>query len=101
MQANFPLQTLPPLAALLQKSPAADILAPMVKSRKDKDKQGPVSVNKKAYRDFELTDKLEAGMQLLGSEVKSLSGRAGRFERFVRQARGQPVLAGWCNNSPV
>lgn len=45
------------------------------KSRKDKDKQAPKAVNKKAYRNFELFDKFEAGMQLLGTEVKSL--RAG------------------------
>jgi SsrA-binding protein len=38
----------------------------------DKDKQGPATVNKKAYRNFELVDKFEAGLSLLGSEVKSL-----------------------------
>jgi len=42
------------------------------KSGKSKDKQGSVSVNKKAYRNFELTEKFEAGMELLGTEVKSL-----------------------------
>ncbi len=42
------------------------------KLRKDKDKQTPVAVNKKAYRNFELIDKYEAGLVLLGTEVKSL-----------------------------
>jgi SsrA-binding protein len=42
------------------------------KSRKSKDNQGPAAVNKKAYRNFELIDKFEAGMSLLGTEVKSL-----------------------------
>ncbi len=42
------------------------------KSRKEKDKQGPVAVNKKAYRNFELIEKFEAGLGLLGTEVKSL-----------------------------
>jgi SsrA-binding protein len=37
------------------------------KSRKDKNKQGPVAVNKKAYRNFELIDKFEAGLELLGA----------------------------------
>jgi len=42
------------------------------KSRKERDKQGPVAVNKKAYRNFELIEKFEAGLELLGTEVKSL-----------------------------
>ena len=42
------------------------------KSGKDKNKQGPVAVNKKAYRNFELIEKFEAGLELLGTEVKSL-----------------------------
>ena len=48
------------------------------KSRKDKnkDQKSPVAVNKKAYRNFELVEKLEAGLELLGSEVKSLRAAA-------------------------
>ena len=46
--------------------------------RKDKDKQTPVAVNKKAYRNFEIIDKYEAGLVLLGTEVKSL--RAGQAD---------------------
>jgi SsrA-binding protein len=42
------------------------------KSRKSKDNQGSAAVNKKAYRNFELIEKFEAGMLLLGTEVKSL-----------------------------
>ena len=42
------------------------------KYHKNKDKQGPVAVNKKAYRNFEFIDKFEAGLSLAGSEVKSL-----------------------------
>jgi SsrA-binding protein len=46
------------------------------KSRKNKAKEvRSVVSNKKAYRNFELLEKYEAGLQLLGSEVKSL--RAG------------------------
>ena len=48
------------------------------KSRKSKDKQGSVAVNKKAYRNFELIEKFEAGLSLLGAEVKSL--RAGQAD---------------------
>ncbi len=42
------------------------------KSHEDKDKQRPVAVNKKAYANFELVERFEAGLSLLGSEVKSL-----------------------------
>ncbi len=43
----------------------------MAKAKKDKEKSA-VAVNKKAYRNFEIVDKYEAGMSLTGSEVKSL-----------------------------
>ena len=42
------------------------------KSRKNRDIQPLVAVNKKAYRNFELIEKFEAGLELLGTEVKSL-----------------------------
>lgn len=42
------------------------------KSRKNRDKQSLVAVNKKAYRNFELVEQFEAGLELLGTEVKSL-----------------------------
>lgn len=43
-------------------------------SKKDEN-AGQVAINKKAYHNFELVEKYEAGLSLLGSEVKSL--RAG------------------------
>jgi SsrA-binding protein len=42
------------------------------KPHKSKGNQAPETVNKKAYRNFELIDKFEAGVSLLGTEVKSL-----------------------------
>jgi SsrA-binding protein len=42
------------------------------KSDKKKEKSGPVAVNKKALMSFEIVDKFEAGLALLGTEVKSL-----------------------------
>jgi SsrA-binding protein len=42
------------------------------KSHKNGVKQDSVAVNKKAYMNFELVEKFEAGIELLGSEVKSL-----------------------------
>ena len=46
----------------------------MAKSEKEKTKQGSVAANKKAFRNFEIIEKFEAGMALMGSEVKSLRG---------------------------
>ena len=42
------------------------------KSHKKEEKTGPIAVNKKAYMNFEIVDKYEAGISLLGTEVKSL-----------------------------
>ncbi len=50
-----------------------------------KDKQGSVAVNRKAYRNFELIEKFEAGLQLTGTEVKSL--RAGTADLAGAYAR--------------
>ena len=44
----------------------------VAKSGKKNVKQGPKIVNKKAYHNFELVEKFEAGLNLTGSEVKSL-----------------------------
>ena len=82
------------------------------KSRKDKDKQAPVAVNKKAYRNFELIDKYEAGMVLLGTEVKSLragqadlSGSYAKLEGeqcwLVGAGIAQYEQAGICNHEPT
>jgi len=46
------------------------------KSRKDKARRGSAAVNKKAYRDYELVERFEAGLELLGTEVKSLRAAA-------------------------
>ncbi len=57
-----------------------------VNSRRKNKKQGSAVVNKKAYRNFELIEKFEAGLKLLGTEVKSLrAGQAdlnGSYARF-------------------
>ncbi len=55
------------------------------KSDNKKKVQARVAVNKKAYYNFELVEKFEAGMSLLGSEVKSL--RAGNADLSGSYAR--------------
>ena len=65
------------------------------KSHKSKDKDGAVAVNKKAYFNFELVDKFEAGISLLGSEVKSLrAGAADLNGSYARITSGQCWLVG-------
>jgi SsrA-binding protein len=65
------------------------------KSRKEKADRGPVAVNKKAYRDYELIEKFEAGLSLLGAEVKSLrAGQADLAGSYARVEKGQGWLVG-------
>lgn len=82
------------------------------KSRKDKDKQGSVVVNKKVYRNYELIEKFEAGLSLLGTEVKSLragaadlSGSYARIEGrqcwLVGASIAQYEQAGTANHEPT
>ena len=55
------------------------------KPHKDKERQPPTVVNKKAYHNYELVDKFEAGLALLGSEVKSLrTGQADLSGSYAR-----------------
>jgi SsrA-binding protein len=65
------------------------------RSRKDKDKQSPAAVNKKAYRNFELIERFEAGLELLGTEVKSLRNAAADLDgSYARIENGQCWLIG-------
>ena len=80
----------------MQKSAPVAIIAQMAaKSHKGRDKQSPVAVNKKAYRNFELVEKFEAGIALLGTEVKSLrAGAADLSGSYARISGGQCWLVG-------
>ncbi len=65
------------------------------KSGKSKDKQSPRAVNKKAYRNFELIEKFEAGLELLGTEVKSLrASQADLDGSYARIENSQCWLVG-------
>jgi len=56
---------------------------------------GQVAVNRKAYHNFELLEKFEAGMELMGSEVKSLrAGGADLNGSYARIIGGQCWLMG-------
>jgi len=64
------------------------MIGPM-SAKKDKktDSKRPAAVNKKAYHNFELVEKIEAGLSLVGSEVKSLRAGAadlnGSYARII------------------
>ncbi len=60
----------------------------MVKRKKDHEKKPSVAVNKKAYRNFEIVDKFEAGMALTGSEVKSLRAAAADLDGAYARIQG-------------
>ena len=49
--------------------------------------------NKKAWHNYEILEKIEAGIQLLGSEVKSLrEGKSSLADSFARIDRGEVIL---------
>lgn len=52
-----------------------------------------VAKNRKAWHDYEIIEKFEAGISLLGSEVKALrAGRANLKESFVKIIKGEAFL---------
>lgn len=65
------------------------------KPHKDKKNHRQAAINKKAYHNFELIDKFEAGISLLGSEVKSLrQGQADLNGSYARIQDRQCWLVG-------
>ena len=80
----------------MQKKPAAGIICKMSeKSRKKGEGENSVAVNKKAWHNFEIEDRLEAGMELMGSEVKSLrDGQADLSGSYARIVNGECWLFG-------
>ena len=62
------------------------------KKNKD-DSNGLVAENRAARRNYEIADTLEAGIALVGTEVKSLRlGRANIAESYAREENGEFVL---------
>ncbi len=65
------------------------------KTGKNDGARTPSVVNKKAYHNFELVDKYEAGLELVGSEVKSLrTGKADLSGSYARIANDECWLVG-------
>lgn len=57
--------------------------------------QMTISLNREAFHNYAIEERLEAGIALTGSEIKSLrQGRASLREGFIRMARGEAWLEG-------
>jgi SsrA-binding protein len=69
----------------LQKRSRRAIIGPMSAKKDNSKGAAPSAVNKKAYHNFELIERIEAGLSLVGSEVKSL--RAGAADLSGSYAR--------------
>lgn len=62
-------------------------------SKPKKTEAGAVAVNRRARFDYEIEETFEAGLMLMGSEVKSLrEGRANIAESYVSPERGEIFL---------
>ncbi len=67
----------------------------MAKKSQKKKLSGPQVTNKKAYHNYELVEKVQAGIVLLGTEVKSLRDRQGDLEgSYARIIDGECWLVG-------
>lgn len=60
-----------------------------------------IANNKKAYFDYFILDKYETGIELFGTEVKSIRlGQCSIKESWIRIERGEPIL--WeCTSIPM
>ncbi len=57
--------------------------------------QANIATNRKAYHDFEVMERYEAGIELVGTEVKSLRlGQVSMVGAYVQIERGEAVLSG-------
>ena len=54
-----------------------------------------VSVNKKAFHDYEIIEKFEAGLSLLGTEIKSVrKGKVQLKEAYISFIKGEAYIKG-------
>jgi len=68
-------------------------------SKEDKNTRA-ITVNRKAYHDYEILSKHEAGLVLLGTEVKAIrEGRVNLKDSHVEIRRGEAFLVG-CHIGP-
>ena len=59
-------------------------------AKKKTDNDKPIAVNRKAYHDYEVLERVEAGLVLKGTEIKSIrAGRANIREAYARPQDGE------------
>lgn len=67
---------------------------------KDREKGGPIAVNRKAGFDYEVLQTVEAGLVLTGTEIKAIRERHVNLQdSFARNERGEVWMYG-CNIAP-
>lgn len=67
----------------------------MAKDEKQSEKNSPRMVNRRARHDFHISEVVECGIELQGTEVKSIrSGLANIEEAYARLSGGQVYLVG-------
>ncbi len=65
------------------------------KKKKDDERFRDIAQNRKAFHEYEITDRLEAGLVLMGSEVKGLRERGASIRDAYAQLReGEAFLVG-------
>ncbi|MEG1880533.1 MAG: SsrA-binding protein SmpB [Oscillospiraceae bacterium] len=63
--------------------------------QKEKNKSRVVSQNKKAFHDYFVDDEFEAGIELVGTEVKSIrAGKVNLKDSYVSCKTGEAILVG-------
>ena len=78
----------------------AKYIAIMAKSTK-KSNPGTIAQNRRARHDYFIEDRFEAGLMLLGWEVKSIrDGKVQLAEGYINLHQGEAYLAG-CNITPL
>lgn len=70
------------------------------KTDKKKGSSGTLVKNKKAYHNYELVEKVEAGIVLLGTEVKSLREGGGDLDGSYARIRGDECWLVGCKIAP-
>ena len=63
----------------------------MAKKNSRREAERDVAQNRKAFHEYEITDRFEAGMVLMGSEVKGLRERGASIRDAYAQVRGNEV----------
>ena len=67
--------------------------AKKAKTAEEKDEQRPIADNRKAFHDYHILETFEAGIALLGTEVKGIrEGQANLRDSFARVDRGEVWL---------